>query len=180
MAEPGGQTRRAANPRATHRREGELVCDLPIVFVPLLHLRLPSRQVAADETEAGAVELKADAHRALIARLSPHASLHGVDGHVPVTKEHRGMATPTQNEVTPTSTRPHPLRKLGDHRDWLNPMVLLTAKDCPGGLPLNRVCLEGPGPSPAPCNAADTSLPCLPQIRAWPSSSRNTIAGAGS
>lgn len=60
--------------------------DLPVVFVPLLHLRLPSRQVAADEAEAGAVELKADAHSALISRLSSHASLHGIDGHIPVNK----------------------------------------------------------------------------------------------
>lgn len=60
--------------------------DLPVVFIPLLHLRLPSRQVAADEAEAGAVELKADAHGALVPRLSPHAGLHGVDGHIPGTK----------------------------------------------------------------------------------------------
>lgn len=117
VAEPGRQTRRTANPRATHRREGELVCDLPIVFVPLLHLRLPSRQVAADETEAGAVELKADAHRALIARLSPHASLHGVDGHVPVTKEHRGMATPTLTRPRPLQMRSRPLRQGHTHSE---------------------------------------------------------------
>lgn len=63
------------------------MCNLPVVFIPLLHLRLPCRQVAADEAEAGAVELEADAHGALISCLSPHASLHRVDGHVPVTRQ---------------------------------------------------------------------------------------------
>lgn len=57
--------------------------DLPVVFIPLLHLRLSSRQVTADEAEASAVELKADTHGALIPRLSPHTGLHGVDGHIP-------------------------------------------------------------------------------------------------
>lgn len=87
MAELSRQAHYTAKSHATHRREGELVCDLPVVFIPLLHLRLPSRQVAADKAEAGAVELEADAHSALIPSLSAHACLHGVDGHVPATKE---------------------------------------------------------------------------------------------
>lgn len=109
-----------ANPHATHRREGELVRDLPVVFVPLLHLRLPSRQVTADEAEASAVELKADTHGALIPCLSPHTGLHGVDGHIPGTKErHSPLAVGQDNPIL--TQRRASSQKLGDQRDWSSP-----------------------------------------------------------
>lgn len=69
----------------SHHWETQLLGDLPVVFVPLLHLGLPGRQVAAHEAEAGAVELEADAHGPFVPGLSPHARLHRVDGHVPAT-----------------------------------------------------------------------------------------------
>lgn len=72
--------------RAAHRGESQLLGDLTVVLVPLPHLGLPSRQVAADEAEARAVELKADAHGTLVPRLSAHARLHCVHCHVPGTE----------------------------------------------------------------------------------------------
>ena len=61
-AEQGASTRVPVTFRATihprhvaHHRETELLGDLPVVVVPLLHLGLPGRQVAAHEAEAGAV-----------------------------------------------------------------------------------------------------------------------------
>lgn len=72
--------------RPPHRGETQLLRDFLVVFVPLLHLRLPGRQVAAHEAEAGAVELKADAHGALVACLSAHARLHRVNGDFPATE----------------------------------------------------------------------------------------------
>lgn len=102
---------------ATHRREGEFVRDLPVVFIPLLHLRLPSRQVATDEAETGAVELEADAHSTLIPRLSPHAGLHGVDGHVSVTKERCSLLAIRQDNPILTQRRACS-QKHGDQHDW--------------------------------------------------------------
>lgn len=96
------------------------MCDLPVVFVPLLHLRLASRQVAADEAEAGAVELKADAHSALISRLSPHASLHGIDGHIPVTRERHSLLAVGQDNPIRTQRRACS-QKYGDQCDWSSP-----------------------------------------------------------
>lgn len=86
---PGGADQ-GRDPATTHRPahhgEAQLLGDLPVVLIPLLHLGLPGRQVAADEAEAAAVELEADGHGALVPCLPSHARLHRVDRHVPGTE----------------------------------------------------------------------------------------------
>lgn len=72
--------------RPAHHGEAQLLGDLPVVLIPLLHLRLPGGQVAADEAEATAVELEADGHGALVPRLPSHPRLHCVDRHIPGTE----------------------------------------------------------------------------------------------
>lgn len=79
-----------------HHGEAQLLGDLPVVLVPLLHLGLPGRQVAADEAEAGAVELEADGHGALVPRLPAHACLHRVDRHVPGTENAHAVGASSQ------------------------------------------------------------------------------------
>lgn len=86
---PGGADRGrdpATAHRPAHHGEAQLLGDLPVVLIPLLHLALPGRQVAADEAEAAAVELEADGHGALVPRLPSHARLHCVHRHVPGTE----------------------------------------------------------------------------------------------
>lgn len=85
-AEPAGASCQQRWPPRAHRREAQLLGDLPVVLVPLLHLGLPGRQVAAHEAEAGAVELKADAHGTFVSCLPSHAGLHCVDRHIPGTE----------------------------------------------------------------------------------------------
>ena len=72
--------------RPAHHGEAQLLGDLPVVLIPLLHLRLPGGQVAADEAEATAVELEADGHGALVPRLPSHPRLHRVERHIPGTE----------------------------------------------------------------------------------------------
>lgn len=69
--------------RVYYHGEAESACDLIVVIVPLLDLRLTGSKVGADEADASGVEKQANGHTSFIACGSTHSRFYSIDSNIP-------------------------------------------------------------------------------------------------
>ena len=67
----------------THRREAEVLGDLVVVAVALLHLRLSGCEVATQEAERRAEQVEADRHCAFVSSRAAQTGFDRLHGNVP-------------------------------------------------------------------------------------------------
>lgn len=77
--------------RVYYHGEAESACDLIIVIVPLLDLRLTGSKVGADEADASGVEKQANGHTSFIACSSTHSRFYSIDSNIPEKALHENL-----------------------------------------------------------------------------------------